>query len=106
MGFVVVSNAALNPPQLQGQDLADDIVRQREIGHQGEAAEEGRLEDLEQFGAQRLGQAGRIRPRLGIGALTGDQIRSGIRRHDDDGALEIDVAALAVAQHALVEHLA
>ena len=50
-----------DPLELQLDDLPHDVVGQREVRHQRHAAEERRLEGLQQLRVQRLGQRRRRR---------------------------------------------
>ena len=100
---IAVAHAVADAVELHRHDLADDRSGKREIRHQGHASEKGRLEELRQFRPQRVGKSGGIRRRFGVGEQLVDQIRTSVAGHDDDGVLEIDVAAFAVLHVALVE---
>ena len=60
--------------------------------------EKRRLEGLQQLRVQRLGQAGRLGTGFRIGAELHDQVGAGVGGHQDHRVLEVDVAALAVAE--------
>src|ERR1700722_19056852 len=95
----------LNAAELQFNNRAQGSVGQRKIRYYGDSAEKCRLEELEQFRPQCSSQAFRIRHGLRVGSEFGDRFRAGIRGHDDGRVLEVDVAALAIAQLPLVEYL-
>ena len=108
---MVVGDALADLVQLEADDGAQHLVADRQIGHDGQAAEEGRLEHVLQRGAQNLHQV--FRRRIAGFALDGDavlagahhQVGAGIGGQQDDGVLEVDFAALAVFQQAFVEDL-
>ena len=63
------------------------------------------LNDLEQLRPQRLGQPRRIGRGVRVGAQPRDHVGADVRGQQDDGVLEVDLAALAVLHVPLVEDL-
>src|SRR5262249_32768648 len=105
LGLVVLAHAADDTLKLKLDDLPHDFVVEREIRNQSDAPEKGRLEYFQQLRPQRLCQTADVGRRFRVREDLVNGIGTGVRRHDDDGVLEIDVAPLAVSQHALVEYL-
>lgn len=92
---------------IPGIEAREHLVRDRVKGHHLHAAEEGRLEGLEQHRAKRLGEGpggGQFfcRP---VEADLHDLARADVAGEDDQGVAEVDLAALGVIEHALVEDL-
>ena len=98
-------NPRLNLAQLQLDDLAHDRVRDRIVRNHDQAPEKGRRKVLEEIGAQHIGEGLGFRARLLVRAYFHDRIGADIRGQQNDGVLEIDLAPLAVLEHAFVEHL-
>ena len=103
---VVVRDPPADFAQLEPDDLLHHLVAQRIVGNDRQAAEERRLERLQQFGKDALARtASGSGARIRIAAEAFDQVGAGVGRHDDDRVLEIDVAAFAVLHVPFVEHL-
>src|SRR5262245_6132735 len=50
LGSSVLLQSGLDPAELQCDDVASGVIRDRVIGHSDQASEKGRLKDLEQVG--------------------------------------------------------
>ena len=106
-----------------GGDLPQHVVRDLRDLVLAQAVEHDDVVDaVEEFGAHCVLQLshhvlldllkralGVVRAALGkaqrLAALAGDLLRADVGGHDDDGVLEVDVAALTVGQHAVLEDL-
>ena len=104
-GLIGRLHAAANALELEFANVAQHIVGQWVIRHHRQSPQKRRLENLEQIDVKRLGKRRGIGPGGRIGAEFHDGVGAGITRHDNHAIFEIDVAAFAVTQHALVKHL-
>ena len=104
-GLVGVFHPATDALQLELADAPHHIVGQRVVGDHVEPAQKRRLEELEQVVVEGVGQGRGLRPRFRIGTEFHHCVGAGVAGHDDDGVLEVDVAALAVLHGPLVKHL-
>ena len=91
--------------ELEHDDLLQDFVADGVEGDDHHAAQERRLEDLVQLGLERLDQSLGAGHGFGIGGELGHRVGAGVGGEDDDGVLEVDLAAFAVLHPAFVEHL-
>ena len=81
------------------------LIANRKIRDDHQAAQKCGFEDLVQFRLEGLHQAFRTRHGLRIGAELRHGVGAGIRGQNDDGVLEVDLAAFAVFHLSFVEHL-
>src|SRR5919199_296896 len=108
---VLVPEALVDPGDHQVDDLDDLLLRQlREDDRVVDAVEELRTEVLLELVLDLvlhplvagLRVVARLEPHL---HTLGDVPRAEVRRHDDDGVLEVDLAALAVGQATVLQDL-
>src|SRR5690606_4067555 len=102
---VMVVQPPAHPLELQVDDARQHVVRQRQIRHRHQPAQQGRGKRLEQGLAQRRRQAFGVGHQRRVAAQVGNEFGADVRGKDDDGVAEIDIAAFAILHPALVEHL-
>ena len=79
---VVFLDPGPNPAELQLDDAAQDILRDRIVRHDPDTAEKRRLEELQQVWTDCLPECFRIRSGLRVGAQFHERIRPGVGRHE------------------------
>ena len=102
---VVFHHAAAYLIEFQGHDPLQVFVPDRVVRNNDHTAQKRRLENLVELRLDGCHQRGRLRHGLGIGAQLGQLIGAGVGGQQDDGILEIDLAALSILHDALVEDL-
>ena len=102
---MVLRDAPDDAVELQTDDVAEDLVRQRIVRHDHQAPQQSRREYLEERRAHRPGERLGVRPQLRILAERHDQIRAHVAGEQDHRVLEVDVATVAILHPPLVEDL-
>ena len=102
---VVLFETPLDFAEFEADDLLEGGIADGVVRDDDHAAEEGRFEDLVEFGLDDLDDSGRGGGGFEISRQLHDLVGGGVGGEDDDRIFEIDLAAFAVFHLALVEDL-
>ena len=98
---MVVRQPLSDPFQLKLNDISQDVIAQRVIRHNGHSTKKCGFESFQQFRPQLFGQFVRFGPCLRIGTQGLNQIRTDIRRAQNNRILQVDFSTFSVFQDSL-----
>ena len=102
---MIIGDPIFDLSKLQPDDQPQDVVRDRIERDGDHASEQRRFERLMQLGFDRFKNTLGLGFRIRIGAKLHNSVGADVRSQKDDRVLEVDLAAFAVFQHALIKYL-